>query len=127
MVGAGAIRYAQRFAGAAKVDSEQWMRVATKRKLLPEPMVRNVSMNFVRTLSYVLLLALASGCAVGSWTRPNTTKVEYYDDRDRCELQAKARYPVMMVSANFDANAIYRSDAVDACLRAKGYVFKIGG
>jgi len=81
---------------------------------------------FVCILANVLLCVLLSGCAVGSWTRPNATMSEFYEDRDECELQAERRYPVTMVSMNYDANAIPRSDAVDACLRSKGYVFKIG-
>lgn len=84
-------------------------------------------MNSVATIAALLFFVLVSGCAVGSWTRPNVTKAEFYEDRDQCEIQAKNKYPVTMVSMSFDANAIPRSDAVDACLRAKGYVFKIGG
>jgi hypothetical protein len=75
----------------------------------------------------VVLLALLGSCAIGSWTRPNTTRADLYEDKNYCEEQAASKYPVVMASTNFDANAIPRSNAVDACLRSKGYVFKIGG
>lgn len=79
------------------------------------------------TVAKLFLVALLSGCAVGGWTRPNTTRIELEEDRNQCAAQAARKYPVVMVSTNFDANAISRSDAADACLRGKGYVFKIGG
>jgi hypothetical protein len=74
-----------------------------------------------------LLVVLLGGCAIGGWTRPNTSRDQLDEDRNQCGLEAGRKYPVVMASTNFDANAIPRSNAVDACLRNKGYVFKIGG
>jgi hypothetical protein len=70
-----------------------------------------------------LILVLLGGCAM-QWSRPNVTKEELAQDRDQCEQEAQTNYPVVMLSNNIDANAITRSNAVDACLRAKGYVFR---
>lgn len=83
-------------------------------------------MKFALFAATLLLVAVLGGCAVGSWTRPNTTRSELYEDREQCEQQAAKTYPVRSISINVDANAIARADAADACLRAKGYVFKIG-
>jgi hypothetical protein len=75
------------------------------------------------TFVSTLILVLLGGCAM-QWSRPNVTKEELAQDRDQCEQQAQDTYPVVMLSSNIDANAITRSNAVDACLRSKGYVFR---
>jgi hypothetical protein len=80
-------------------------------------------MKFGATLVSAVILVLLSGCAM-QWSRPNVTKEELVQDREQCELQAQSTYPVVMLSSNTDANAITRSNAVDACLRSRGYVFK---
>lgn len=84
-------------------------------------------MKFTVISAAMLLVSILGGCAVGTWTRPNTTGAELYTDREQCEQDAAKTYPVRSISSNVDANAITRADAVDGCLRAKGYVFKIGG
>ncbi len=84
-------------------------------------------MKVLAPVANLCLVVLLGGCAIGAWSRPNTTRTELEEDRNRCALEAARKYPVVTVSTNFDANAIPRSDAIDACLRNKGYVFKIGG
>ena len=102
-----------------------------------------------------LSTSLLAGCAMG-WTRPGTTASEFYQDKMQCEQQAVQMYPPAYVQNSYqspaitscqnygnhvecmtnpgatysrpgyDASAVNRNMAIGECLRARGYVYKVG-
>lgn len=49
------------------------------------------------TALLVALSIIMTGCAVGGWTRPNTTEAEFRRDTYQCEQEAARMYPAAMV------------------------------